>query len=264
MRFFLPKWPAKRRQLAQKSAKMCKKRFYAIPPFFRYPLLRVTEQYLVRKSPLKIPSHPYNLRSPCGIALSCFRDRVHAGNRNIVNRGSIAILEGPHFASTKLGIFRTVSEYCSACVSRVGLSTKQATEPYSDNLLNRTWNPSKPYSDKEDRLRRALRAVALLVGFSTGNPPKIGTFSAWNRTRNRTRTPPEFCTEQFCANRVAQKLLHVCIKKSKLYIHTCIHTYSSLVPPYIYIYSFCFLYICISMYSNSEHFAAFRQKKVLA
>ena len=37
----------------------------------------------------------------------------------------------------------------------------------------------------------AFEAVALLVGFSTGNPPKIGTFTAWNRTRNRTRTPPE-------------------------------------------------------------------------
>ena len=42
-----------------------------------------------------------------------------------------------------------MSEYCSACVSRVGLSTKQATKPYSDNLPNRTWNPSEPYSDKE-------------------------------------------------------------------------------------------------------------------
>ena len=31
-RFFLPKWPAKKRKLAQNSAKMCKKRFYAIPP----------------------------------------------------------------------------------------------------------------------------------------------------------------------------------------------------------------------------------------
>ena len=36
---------------------------------------------------------------------------------------------------------RMVSEYCSACVSCVGLSTKQAAEPYSDNLLNRTRNP---------------------------------------------------------------------------------------------------------------------------
>ena len=46
---------------------------------------------------------------------------------------------------------RTVSVHCSARVSRVGLrlSTKQVTEPYSDNLLNRTWNPSEPHSDKE-------------------------------------------------------------------------------------------------------------------
>ena len=44
----------------------------------------------------------------------------------------------------------TVSEYCSARVYRVGLSTKQATELYSDNLLNRTRKPSEPYSDKEN------------------------------------------------------------------------------------------------------------------
>ena len=87
--------------------------------------------------------------------------------------------------------FKTVSEYCSARVSRVGLSTKQATEPYSDNLLNRTRNPSEPYSDKEIPLKRALRRFAFLVGFSTGNPPKIGTFTAWNRARKRSRTPSD-------------------------------------------------------------------------
>ena len=84
-----------------------------------------------------------------------------------------------------------MSEYCSACVSRVGLSTKQATEPYSDNLVNCTWNPSEPYSDKDIPVRRALRPVALLAGFSTGNPPKIDTFTTWNRTQNRTRTTPD-------------------------------------------------------------------------
>ena len=51
---------------------------------------------------------------------------------------------------------RTVSEYCSVRVSHVGLSTKQATEPYSDNLLNRTRNPCELYLDKEVPLRRAL------------------------------------------------------------------------------------------------------------
>ena len=54
---------------------------------------------------------------------------------------------------------RTVSEYCSDRVSHVGLSTKQATEPYSDNLLNRTRNPSEPCSDKDIPLRRALRRM---------------------------------------------------------------------------------------------------------
>ena len=45
------------------------------------------------------------------------------------------------------------------------------------NLLNRTRNPSEPYSDKEIPIRRALRPVALLVGLSTGNPTKIGTLT---------------------------------------------------------------------------------------
>ena len=30
--FFLPKWPAEKRKFAHNRAKMCKKRFYAIPP----------------------------------------------------------------------------------------------------------------------------------------------------------------------------------------------------------------------------------------
>ena len=57
---------------------------------------------------------------------------------------------------------RTVSEYCSARVSCVGLSTKQATEPYSDNLLNRTRKPSEPYSDKEIPLQKSFEAVCFL------------------------------------------------------------------------------------------------------
>ena len=32
VRFILPKWPAKKRKFAQNPAKMCKKRFYAVPP----------------------------------------------------------------------------------------------------------------------------------------------------------------------------------------------------------------------------------------
>ena len=36
--------------------------------------------------------------------------------------------------SSNFYLFRTVSEYCSACVSCVGLSTKQATEPYSQQF----------------------------------------------------------------------------------------------------------------------------------
>ena len=99
--------------------------------------------------------------------------------------------ELPPFISIVLTPVRTVSEYCSARVSRVVLSTKQATEPYSDNLFNRTRTPSETHSDDEIPLKKSFEAVALLVGFSTGNPPKIGTFTASNRTRNRTRTPPD-------------------------------------------------------------------------
>ena len=60
-------------------------------------------------------------------------------------------------------------------VSR-GLSAQQATELYSDNLLNCTRNPSKTYSGKDIPLRRAFEAIALLVGFSTGNPPQFWNF----------------------------------------------------------------------------------------
>ena len=50
----------------------------------------------------------------------------------------------------RLGLFpRTVSECCSACAFRVGFSTTQATELYSDNLHNCTQNPSGRYFDKD-------------------------------------------------------------------------------------------------------------------
>ena len=80
---------------------------------------------------------------------------------------------GPHI-QRKMGVTRTVSEYCSARVSRVGLSSKQAPEPYSDNLLNRTWNPSEPYSDKEIPFRRALRRLHCSLGSQLGIPQKLG------------------------------------------------------------------------------------------
>ena len=37
--------------------------------------------------------------------------------------------------------------------------------------------------------REEIKEAAVSVEFSTGNPPKLGTFTAWNRTRNRARTP---------------------------------------------------------------------------
>ena len=39
--------------------------------------------------------------------------------------------------------------------------------------------------------KKSFETIALWVGFSAGNPPNIGTFTAWNRTRNCTRTLPE-------------------------------------------------------------------------
>ena len=66
-------------------------------------------------------------------------------------------------------------------VSRVGLSTRWATEPYSDNPLNRTRNPSELYSDIETPLRRALRRFAFLVWESTEN---------WDFHRSEPYTKP--------------------------------------------------------------------------
>ena len=65
---------------------------------------------------------------------------------------------------TSLVLDRTVSGYCSACVSHDGLSTKKTTEPYSDNLLNRTRNASEEYLDNEIPLRRALRRLSCWSG----------------------------------------------------------------------------------------------------
>ena len=53
---------------------------------------------------------------------------------------------------------------------------------------------------KKNPLRKALRRFAFLVGLSAGNAPKIGTFTAWNRTRNRTRTPPEALLKRYSAH----------------------------------------------------------------
>ena len=76
--------------------------------------------------------------------------------------------------------------------SMLVFSTKKATEPYSDNLLNRARNPSKPYSDKETPLRRASRRLPCELLSQSGNPrKKKGTYTTWNRTHNRTRKPPD-------------------------------------------------------------------------
>ena len=50
--------------------------------------------------------------------------------------------------------------------------------------------PSEAYSDKEIPLRRALRRLPCELGSPSGNLPKKGTFTTWNRTGNCTWTPP--------------------------------------------------------------------------
>ena len=77
----------------------------------------------------------------------------------------------------------TVSEYSSACVSSVGLSAKHATEPYLDNLLNRTRNPSEPYSDKESLLEELWGNCSVSWALEWESTPKTGTFTAWSRTQ---------------------------------------------------------------------------------
>ena len=83
-------------------------------------------------------------------------------------------------------VFRTVSEYCSAEYVFPVLVFQQSKQQNRTRTtpLNRTRNPSEPYSDKETPLRRALRRFAFLVGFSTGNPPK------WDFHRSEPYTKP--------------------------------------------------------------------------
>ena len=52
--------------------------------------------------------------------------------------------------------------------------------------------PLRTVLGQKNSPQKRCEAIALLVGLSTGNPPKIGTFTAWNCTRNRTRTPPDY------------------------------------------------------------------------
>ena len=87
---------------------------------------------------------------------------------------------------------------CSARVSCVGLFD---WEPYSD-LLNRTRNPSKPYSDKEIPPQKSSEVVALPVGFSPGNPPKLPDFHRLKGTRNRAQTPPDIRVHFCCERRI--------------------------------------------------------------
>ena len=100
------------------------------------------------------------------------------------------LIDNQKVRETAHGTIRMVPEYCSACVSRVVHSTKQAAEPYSDNLFNCT------VLGQRDSLEKSFEAIVLLVGFPSRNPPTVRTFTAWSRTRNRTRTPPELFKPQ--------------------------------------------------------------------
>ena len=81
----------------------------------------------------------------------------HSASLAIQNRRSFAVIPSVSLVSA-------VSEYCSACVSHAGPSTKQATELYSDNLPSRTRNLSEPYSGKEIPCKRALRRLLSQLG----------------------------------------------------------------------------------------------------
>ena len=152
----------------------------------------------------------YQILSPKSLAISGIRD----GNDNRRNR-MISVHQAPvaltthwaapdcilgrqkksRFSKNSSGLpppsyYRTVSEYCSLPVfpvlvfqlSKQQKRTRTTPQPYSEPLRTVLGQRISPW--------KSCEAVALSVGFSTGNPPKIGTFTAWNRTRNRTRTPP--------------------------------------------------------------------------
>ena len=91
---------------------------------------------------------------------------------------------------------RTVSEYCSACVPVLvfQLSEQQnRTRTTSPTVLG---TPPHRTRTKTSPLEKSFEAVTLIVGFSSGNPPTIGTFTAGSRIGNRTRTPPEKYREE--------------------------------------------------------------------
>ena len=58
---------------------------------------------------------------------------------------------------------RTVSEYCSACVSHVGLSTNKQSNRTRTTFSTVLGTHPNPYSDKEINLRRALRPLPSLT-----------------------------------------------------------------------------------------------------
>ena len=67
------------------------------------------------------------------------------------------------------------------CPSTVGLSTKWATEPCSNDPLACPQSHSTTYLDREIHLARALSPMAFSVGLSWGTT-EIGTFEARNCT----------------------------------------------------------------------------------
>ena len=62
------------------------------------------------------------------------------------------------------------------------------TRTTSSTLLGQ---PPNRTQTKLKSLKRALRQLLFWLGSQLGNPPKIGTFTAWSRTRNRTWTHPD-------------------------------------------------------------------------
>ena len=71
--FFLPKWPAEKRKFAHNRAKMCKKRFYAIPPLVIPPFACHRQKF--RRDTVPLPSAPWAHESQRQIVI-----RIAAGN----------------------------------------------------------------------------------------------------------------------------------------------------------------------------------------
>ena len=99
---------------------------------------------------------------------------------------------GPGLSTGQGGSGPASTSYYAAGHAKWGVGVGgPAKTAISKVIIFKGFSPPPCGSSESLDLRRALRRFAFLVGLSTGNPPKIWTFTTWNRTRNRTRTPSD-------------------------------------------------------------------------